>query len=95
MSITITDASGRTLSGQTTEACWNSIAHAKPLGIGLNCALGADAMRSYLQSLSKMRIVMSTVTQMLAYPTHSQQLDTTKNRKIQLHPCLPLPTRGF
>lgn len=53
MSITITDASGRTLSGQTTEACWNSIAHAKPLGIGLNCALGADAMRTYLQALSK------------------------------------------
>ena len=42
LSITITDASGRTLSGQTTEACWNSIAHAKPLGVGLNCALGAD-----------------------------------------------------
>ena len=53
LSITITDASGRTLSGQTTEACWNSIAHAKPLGVGLNCALGADAMRSYLQALSK------------------------------------------
>ena len=53
MSITITDASGRTLSGQTTEACWNSIAHAKPLGVGLNCALGADAMRPYLQALSK------------------------------------------
>ena len=53
LSITITDASGRALSGQTTEACWNSIAHAKPLGVGLNCALGADAMRSYLQALSK------------------------------------------
>ena len=53
MSITITDASGRTLSGQTTEACWNSIAHAKPMGVGLNCALGADAMRPYLQALSK------------------------------------------
>ena len=53
LSITITDASGRTLSGQTTEACWNSIAHAKPLGVGLNCALGADAMRPYLQALSK------------------------------------------
>ena len=53
MSITITDASGRTLSGQTTEACWNSIAHAKPLGVGLNCALGADAMRPYLQALAK------------------------------------------
>ena len=53
LSITITDASGRTLSGQTTEACWNSIAHAKPLGVGLNCALGADAMRPYLQALSR------------------------------------------
>ena len=39
LSITITDASGRTLSGQTTEACWNSIAHAKPLGVGLNLSL--------------------------------------------------------
>ena len=38
---TITDASGRTLSGQTTEAFWNSLSHAKPLSIGLNCALGA------------------------------------------------------
>ena len=53
ISITITDASGRTLSGQTAEACWNSIAHAKPLGVGLNCAMGADAMRPYLQALSK------------------------------------------
>ena len=53
MSVTITDASGRTLSGQTTEACWNSIAHAQPLCVGLNCALGADAMRPYLQELSK------------------------------------------
>ena len=53
VSITITDASGRTLSGQTTEACWNSIAHAKPLCVGLNCALGADAMRPYLQELSR------------------------------------------
>ena len=53
LSITITDASGRILSGQTTEACWNSIAHAKPLGVGLNCALGADAISPYLQALSK------------------------------------------
>ncbi|MFP6901742.1 MAG: methionine synthase [Opitutales bacterium] len=53
VSITITDASGRTLSGQTTEACWNSILHAKPLCVGVNCALGADAMRPYVQTLSK------------------------------------------
>lgn len=50
---TITDASGRTLSGQTTEAFWNSISHAKPLSVGLNCALGADALRPYVEELSR------------------------------------------
>ena len=49
---TITDASGRTLSGQTTEAFWYSVAHAKPLSIGLNCALGAKELRPYVQTLS-------------------------------------------
>ncbi|KAA1175156.1 methionine synthase [Marinobacter salinexigens] len=49
---TITDASGRTLSGQTTEAFWNSVAHAKPISVGLNCALGADALRPYIEELS-------------------------------------------
>ncbi len=50
---TITDASGRTLSGQTTEAFWNSVAHARPLSVGLNCALGAQALRQYVQELSR------------------------------------------
>ena len=50
---TITDASGRTLSGQTTEAFWNSLAHAQPLSIGLNCALGAELMRPYVEELSR------------------------------------------
>jgi 5-methyltetrahydrofolate--homocysteine methyltransferase len=50
---TITDASGRTLSGQTTEAFWNSVAHARPLTVGLNCALGAKALRPYLQELAQ------------------------------------------
>ncbi len=50
---TITDASGRTLSGQTTEAFYNSLAHAKPLSIGLNCALGAKELRTYVQELSR------------------------------------------
>src|SRR5579883_2166988 len=50
---TITDASGRTLSGQTTEAFWNSVRHAEPLAIGLNCALGAEALRPHIQELSK------------------------------------------
>ena len=49
---TITDASGRTLSGQTTEAFWNSVRHAKPISIGLNCALGAKDLRPYLEELS-------------------------------------------
>jgi len=50
---TITDASGRTLSGQTTEAFWNSISHAQPLLVGLNCALGAKEMRPYVQELAR------------------------------------------
>lgn len=49
---TITDLSGRTLSGQTPSAFWNSVNHAKPFTIGLNCALGADAMLPHLQELS-------------------------------------------
>ncbi len=50
---TITDASGRTLSGQVTEAFYNSLAHAKPISIGLNCALGADELRQYVEELSR------------------------------------------
>ncbi len=50
---TITDASGRTLSGQTTEAFWNSVRHARPLAVGLNCALGAALMRPYLEELAR------------------------------------------
>ncbi|HEV7986716.1 MAG TPA: methionine synthase, partial [Steroidobacteraceae bacterium] len=49
---TITDASGRTLSGQTVEAFWNSIRHAEPTVIGLNCALGAKQLRPYVEELS-------------------------------------------
>ena len=54
LSGTITDASGRTLSGQTTEAFWISVAHARPLIVGLNCALGAAAMRPYTAELSRL-----------------------------------------
>ena len=50
---TITDASGRTLSGQVTEAFWNSLAHADPVSIGLNCALGAKELRQYVEELSR------------------------------------------
>ncbi|MGA9422088.1 MAG: methionine synthase [Rhodanobacteraceae bacterium] len=49
---TITDRSGRTLSGQTTEAFWYSLRHARPMSVGLNCALGADELRQYVDALS-------------------------------------------
>ena len=50
---TITDQSGRTLTGQTPEAFWNSVRHARPLSIGFNCALGAQLMRPYVEELSR------------------------------------------
>ncbi len=51
---TITDQSGRTLSGQTTEAFWYSVEHAAPVSVGMNCALGAEAMRPYIEELSRL-----------------------------------------
>jgi 5-methyltetrahydrofolate--homocysteine methyltransferase len=53
LSVAITDASGRTLSGQTVDAFWNSVAHAQPLSVGVNCSLGAKDMRPYVQELSR------------------------------------------
>ncbi len=60
---TITDASGRTLSGQTAEAFWYSIRHAKPWAVGLNCALGAEMMRPHIQAISRV-----ADTRIIAYP---------------------------
>jgi len=54
ISVTITDRSGRTLSGQTVDAFWTSVAHAKPLSVGVNCALGARDMRGYVEELSQL-----------------------------------------
>ena len=54
ISVTITDRSGRTLSGQTIEAFWASVEHAKPLLVGVNCALGAREMRPYVEELSQL-----------------------------------------
>ncbi|MGH8396687.1 MAG: methionine synthase [Gammaproteobacteria bacterium] len=53
ISATITDLSGRTLSGQTPEAFWNSVRHVRPFSIGLNCALGAEQLRPYVEELSR------------------------------------------
>ncbi len=60
---TITDASGRTLSGQTAEAFWYSVRHARPWAVGLNCALGADLMRPHIAALSRI-----ADTRTIAYP---------------------------
>ncbi len=61
---TVTDASGRILSGQTVSAFWHSVRHARPLVIGLNCALGATLMRPYIQELNK----VATDTYISCYP---------------------------
>ena len=53
LSVTITDQSGRTLSGQTTEGFWNAVRHAKPIAVGINCALGPDLMRPYVSEMSR------------------------------------------
>lgn len=53
LSVTITDLSGRTLSGQTVEAFWNSVRHSKPLSVGINCALGAKEMHFYIRELAR------------------------------------------
>ena len=63
LSVTITDQSGRTLSGQTTAAFWHSVRHARPLTVGINCALGPDLMRPYVQELSRI-----AETYVSAYP---------------------------
>ncbi|HEY1330917.1 MAG TPA: methionine synthase [Actinomycetota bacterium] len=60
ISVTITDASGRTLSGQTLEAFWISVEHAEPFSIGLNCALGAEQMRPYLETLARLAPVFTS-----------------------------------
>lgn len=54
LSLTVTDLSGRTLSGQTVEAFWNSVRHARPLAIGVNCAFGAQDLRPFVKELSRL-----------------------------------------
>src|SRR5690606_20332761 len=63
ISVTITDKSGRTLSGQTVEAFWDSIKHAQPISVGVNCALGAQEMRPYIAELAQLTPILVS-----AYP---------------------------
>jgi 5-methyltetrahydrofolate--homocysteine methyltransferase len=74
---TIVDASGRTLSGQTTEAFWHSVAHARPLSVGLNCALGAVQLRQYVQELSRVAPVFVSAHPNAGLPNEFGQYDDT------------------
>lgn len=74
---TITDASGRTLSGQTVEAFWHSIMHANPLAVGLNCALGAEELRPYVQAISKIADTHTVIYPNAGLPNEFGEYDQT------------------
>ena len=74
---TITDASGRTLSGQTPEAFWNSIAHVKPISIGFNCALGAKDLRQHVQAVASVASVNVSVHPNAGLPNEFGGYDDT------------------
>lgn len=80
---TITDASGRTLTGQTAEAFWNSVRHGDLLSIGFNCALGADAMRPHVKTISDVADTFVSAHPMQAYQTHLVNM-TKLQSKLQL-----------
>eukprot|EP00903_Cladosiphon_okamuranus_P004401 g4399.t1 len=81
---TITDASGRTLSGQTTEAFWNSLRHAKPLLIGLNCALGATELRPYVQELSRVADTYVSAHPNAGLPNEFGEYDQTDKEMAEI-----------
>jgi len=81
---TITDASGRTLSGQTTEAFWNSVRHAQPLVIGLNCALGADQLRPYVAELSRIADVAVSAHPNAGLPNAFGEYDQTAEEMAEI-----------
>ncbi len=77
LSVTIVDASGRTLSGQTLEAFWISVSHANLLSIGLNCALGASQIRPFLEELSKLAPIYVSVYPNAGLPNEFGNYDET------------------
>ena len=79
-SVTITDQSGRTLSGQLIEAFWNSISHANVLSIGINCALGAKQMRPYIEELSSVAPVYISCYPNAGLPNAFGGFDETPER---------------
>lgn len=74
---TITDQSGRTLTGQVTEAFYNSLQHARPLSIGLNCALGPDDLRAYVQEMSRVSAVRISAHPNAGLPNELGEYDMT------------------
>ena len=74
---TITDASGRTLSGQVTEAFWNSVSHAEPISVGLNCALGSGELRQYVEELSRIAEVPVSAYPNAGLPNEFGEYDET------------------
>ncbi|HZY37385.1 MAG TPA: methionine synthase [Mucilaginibacter sp.] len=81
---TITDASGRTLSGQTVEAFWNSVRHANLLSVGLNCALGAKEMRPHLEELAEKADVFISSYPNAGLPNEFGQYDETAHETAHL-----------
>ena len=77
LSATITDASGRTLSGQTPEAFWNSVSHARPFSVGLNCALGAKDLRPHIEELSRVAGVHTSLHPNAGLPNAFGEYDET------------------
>lgn len=77
---TITDRSGRTLSGQTVEAFWNSVRHAKPFAVGLNCALGAELMRPHIAELSRIADTLVSAYPNAGLPNAMGEYDETPDQ---------------
>ena len=89
LSVTITDNSGRTLSGQTIEAFWIAIRHARPFSVGINCALGAAQMRPYLADLAAV-----ATTRASCYPNagcRTPSASTTSSRRRRRRSCASSP----
>jgi 5-methyltetrahydrofolate--homocysteine methyltransferase len=81
---TITDASGRTLSGQTAEAFWNSVAHARPVSVGFNCALGPAALRPWVQDLARVAPVPVSTHPNAGLPNEFGQYDETPEKMAEV-----------
>ncbi|HEX7718504.1 MAG TPA: homocysteine S-methyltransferase family protein, partial [Woeseiaceae bacterium] len=81
---TITDASGRTLSGQTTEAFWNSVRHARPFMVGLNCALGAADLRPYVAELARIADTSVSAHPNAGLPNEMGEYDETPEQMAEI-----------